>query len=226
MTGAQQILRQTSALGPFFATVEGPLPDGFRPLRELAGAEFWERRINEVGHRLRTEEPRVAASVAQLGLAARLWSVALGTAALAGVVPELGPDRAYWRLPKGGTLELWVPDVRSGEPAETLHAVVVTENLAPIAAAIRSVTPVAERLLWGNAASALAGVLRVLGPAGPAARARAVRLVGELLEWPPLRGGGGPAGAFRRTTCCLYYRVPGGGLCGDCVLDRAPGSGC
>ncbi len=26
--------------------------------------------------------------------------------------------------------------------------------------------------------------------------------------------------AFRRRSCCLYYRVPGGGLCGDCCFDR------
>ncbi|MER5865572.1 (2Fe-2S)-binding protein [Kitasatospora sp. NPDC002040] len=221
MTDAQQILRRTSALGPFFATVDGPLPPDFRPLGELATPGFWERRINEVGPRLRTDEPRVAASVAQLGLAARLWSVALGTAALAGVVPELGPDRAHWRLPRGGTLELWVPGVRAGEPVAALRQAVAVENLAPIGAAIRAVTPVAERLLWGNAASALAGVLKVLPPT---VRAVARPLVGGLLEQPPLVGGGGPAGAFRRTTCCLYYRVPGGGLCGDCVLDRAPGS--
>jgi ferric iron reductase protein FhuF len=23
---------------------------------------------------------------------------------------------------------------------------------------------------------------------------------------------------FRRNSCCLYYRLPEGGLCGDCVL--------
>jgi iron complex transport system ATP-binding protein len=27
---------------------------------------------------------------------------------------------------------------------------------------------------------------------------------------------------YRRTSCCLYYRVPGGGLCGDCVLTTQP----
>ncbi|MFI1618174.1 (2Fe-2S)-binding protein [Streptomyces lydicus] len=27
--------------------------------------------------------------------------------------------------------------------------------------------------------------------------------------------------AFARRSCCLYYRVPGGGLCADCVLRRA-----
>jgi iron complex transport system ATP-binding protein len=27
---------------------------------------------------------------------------------------------------------------------------------------------------------------------------------------------------YRRNSCCLYYRTPRGGLCGDCALDRAP----
>ncbi|MFV2120727.1 (2Fe-2S)-binding protein, partial [Streptomyces sp. Act-28] len=30
--------------------------------------------------------------------------------------------------------------------------------------------------------------------------------------------------ALRRRTCCLYYRCPGGGLCGDCVFDAPPRS--
>jgi ferric iron reductase protein FhuF len=28
---------------------------------------------------------------------------------------------------------------------------------------------------------------------------------------------------FRRQSCCLYYRLPGGGLCGDCCFQRPPG---
>ncbi|MGW5694872.1 (2Fe-2S)-binding protein, partial [Streptomyces asiaticus] len=55
---------------------------------------------------------------------------------------------------------------------------------------------------------------------------RAVRQ-GEQ-DHPPLRDAGtlgtAPLG-YRRRTCCLYYRVPGGGLCGDCVLREAPGRG-
>ena len=29
---------------------------------------------------------------------------------------------------------------------------------------------------------------------------------------------------FRRRSCCLYYRVPGGGVCGDCCFLRPPRS--
>ncbi|WP_372507037.1 (2Fe-2S)-binding protein [Actinomadura madurae] len=34
----------------------------------------------------------------------------------------------------------------------------------------------------------------------------------------PVRGVRG--GGFVRNNCCLYYRVPGGGMCGDCGLAR------
>ncbi|GAA1193677.1 hypothetical protein F4556_005452 [Kitasatospora gansuensis] len=212
MTGGGEALRRAAAVGPFFATVEGPLPDGFRPIAELSAPEFWRRRIAEVGERLGTAEPRVAASVAQLGVAARLWSVALGTAVLGGAVPDF--DRSYWRLPEGGSLELWVPGavVPDGPLAAALHRTVVERRLTPLAAGIRAVTPVAEGLLRGNAASALAGAVRVLG----AGR----ELAAELLDRPPLRGALTATG--RRTSCCLYYRAPGAGLCGDCVFDRPP----
>jgi ferric iron reductase protein FhuF len=46
-----------------------------------------------------------------------------------------------------------------------------------------------------------------------------------VLERSSLRGTVGYTGVdrsgssvFRRTTCCLYYRLPDGGLCGDCAL--------
>ncbi|MYT23087.1 Fe-S oxidoreductase, partial [Streptomyces sp. SID7760] len=82
---------------------------------------------------------------------------------------------------------------------------------------------VSPKVLRGNAASGLVGALRVLldrVPGGPA-----VSLAAELLaEGGPLGDAGafvheeGLGVAFVRRSCCLYYRVPGGGLCGDCVL--------
>ncbi len=29
---------------------------------------------------------------------------------------------------------------------------------------------------------------------------------------------------YRRSSCCLYYRTPNGGLCGDCVFTHMPGT--
>ncbi|MEY7980314.1 (2Fe-2S)-binding protein, partial [Streptomyces pilosus] len=54
---------------------------------------------------------------------------------------------------------------------------------------------------------------------------RAGRLARELLTDPSLAGAGTLTGtAFRRRSCCLYYRVPGGGVCGDCCFVRPPRS--
>ncbi|MEU1022927.1 (2Fe-2S)-binding protein, partial [Streptomyces sp. NPDC005904] len=52
---------------------------------------------------------------------------------------------------------------------------------------------------------------------------RALRLAEALFDHPDLRTTGtlDPA-AFRRRSCCLYYRCPGGGVCGDCCFERPP----
>ncbi|ETB50192.1 hypothetical protein O974_04420, partial [Mycobacterium avium 11-0986] len=44
-----------------------------------------------------------------------------------------------------------------------------------------------------------------------------------LLDTGIMSGAGavtGPPLDFRRASCCLFYRLPGGSVCGDCVLDR------
>lgn len=234
------LLDRVGRIGPYFAVRTGAPggtpPDGFRPLRELYAAgpgTPLARRTAAAAGQLGTAETRVAASIVHLGLAARLWSVALGAAALGAAVPDLDPDRAHFSLPPQGPLDLWLPHPAVADPGgplvERLHRTVVTTNLAPLAAAVRSVAPVAPRLLDGNAASALAGTVRVLGDDPVLRRTEAARAAGSLaralLDRPPLLGTGTRSGPlrFRRTSCCLYYRVPGGGVCGDCVFDRPPG---
>ncbi|MER7754946.1 (2Fe-2S)-binding protein [Kitasatospora sp. NPDC097643] len=229
---------QLAAVGPYFALDTAASPDaapppGYRPLPELYGTgpdAPLAGRIRVVAQRLGTTEPRVAASILHLGLAARLWSVGLGAAVLLGTVPRL--THAWVRLPEQGPIDLWAPpepfDAPAPDPgrlADRLHEIVLVGQLEPLAAAIQAAVPLSGRLLLGNAASALAGTLRVLDAHAPGP-ARA--LVAELLDRPPLAGTGtlrtGPRGtAFRRTSCCLYYRVgPGAGVCGDCCFTRPP----
>ncbi|MFH0520700.1 (2Fe-2S)-binding protein [Streptomyces sp. M41] len=186
-------------------------------------------RVRKVQDALRAPETRIAASVAQQGLAARLWSVTLGCAARYGRVPDLDPRLLHWDPDAGAPDDLRLTEVRPlpADPA-TVARLVLHGHLEPLTAALHTRHRVATGLLWGNAASALVGAARQLdqwaranGHADAAARTRA--LTERLLAHPLLAGTGTLTGmAFRRRSCCLYYRVPGGGVCGDCCFTRPP----
>ncbi|WP_262386745.1 (2Fe-2S)-binding protein [Streptomyces sp. TRM49041] len=199
--------------------VAGPWPDDrMSPLSA---------RVVRVGERLRVPEYRVAASIAQLGLAARLWSVTLGAAALYGVFPEVTPASLRWDPALSTPDDLWWAGsaTRPGTP-EALREVVQYGHLVPLGEALRAAGPVSARLLWGNAGSALGGAVRELtswarSHGRPDVAERAAALAAALLDHPDLSGTL-QLPTLRRRTCCLYYRCPGGGLCGDCVFDRPP----
>jgi iron complex transport system ATP-binding protein len=215
-------LADVARVGPFFAMDTDPDVAGhplWRPYTELYGRALPDQ-IAAVRARLGTDEPRVAASLLFQGIAGRLWSPVLSTAIEHALVPDLDPARTYWRAASPGPILLAAPGAYgTAADAASVRRVVIDRHLRPLVAAIRAVTPVAEGLLWGNAASALAGALAVLAGARPGSAGPGGRLVEELLGTPPLRDTGtlGWLG-FRRRSCCLYYRVPGGGLCGDCAL--------
>ncbi|WP_308294733.1 IucA/IucC family C-terminal-domain containing protein [Streptomyces sp. JJ66] len=209
----------------FFALRSGPPPDGSaRPLAELyAGAAGPLRsRLALVGARLGAPEPRVAASIAYLGLAARLWSITLAPCVRGEPPPDLSPALLRWDPSHSTPDDLWLtpaaPVPPPADPVTHLRATVLDAHLVPLLAATRAEVRVSARLLWGNAASALAGALIQLGRP-----ARAETWVADLLAAPPLAGTGqlGPGG-FRRSTCCLYYRAPGGSVCGDCCFTTPP----
>ncbi|MEV6983531.1 (2Fe-2S)-binding protein [Sphaerisporangium sp. NPDC051017] len=133
--------------------------------------------------------------------------------------------------PAGAAGIIGGPGTGNGQVAELVYRTVVTEMLEPLAEAFRSVSKIASGLLWGNAGSALAGILRTLPQARPDLAPRAARLVGDVLRLGVLAGTGRlaePAPGthlFVRSSCCLYYRVQPGGYCDDCALiptaDRA-----
>ncbi|WP_089312965.1 (2Fe-2S)-binding protein [Actinomadura mexicana] len=213
------VLRRVAGAGPYFELVTegvsgdsawGAFPGDAGRLREIA---------RDHAGRLGTDETRVAASLLFQGLAARVWSPVVAAAAL-GVVPDLSGVR--WRGAPGDPIMLGLAEVRgwrvgsAAEAVEIIHPMVVDGLLRPLREAMLGFVKLADGLVWGNAASALAGSLNV-GPADPG-RAAIVR---ALLAREPLTGAGsfGPRG-FVRNNCCLYYRVPGGGMCGDCGLVR------
>lgn len=135
----------------------------------------------------------------------------------------------HWRPGGAGPWLWWAGPGRVVACPDDLLADVLAGLLAPVVAAMRARASVSPRVLWGDAASAVAAARGLVAAALPASARRATAVAGHLLTAPPLavtaalRPPEPPdvAWSFRRRSCCLYYRVPGGGVCGDCVLhDR------
>jgi len=232
----RQALAAAAAIGPFFALGADPTGLGWRPAasRYQPGSDPFPA---GGGGQLAEAEPRVAASIGQLDFAARLWSPVLGCGLLDSVVPDLAglqirengsrePARLALAKPSG-----WLAaDPR--QLAELSYRTVVVAHLEPLARGLSG--RLADGLLWGNAASAMAGALGVLTAARPDLREQAAEVASALLDTGLLRGTGelrdtgeldvsGAGLGFRRRSCCLFYRLPGGRLCADCCLPRPPG---
>jgi hypothetical protein len=189
---------------------------------------------------------RVAASVVFLGLAARLVSPSLGAAVLGGVVPGLTLDSLWWRPVDGGPVPLAAramtgrairldpenPDAADADAADLDEAAALLSErcvqgvAVPVAAAFRAQFRLSPLVLRGNIASALAGAAGMLAARFPDRAEAAGQLTARMLARGPLAGAGQliqpdasrPRRFLVRNSCCLLYRVPGGGMCGDCVL--------
>lgn len=211
----EQLLAEAASVGPFFA-VRHPVAEADSRLSDLyAGGPALAERLAATAEALGTQHRRVAGSILFQGLAARLWSPVLAVALTANVVLDLDPDETAIG-----------PDGLSGLPTGTAHPApidgvyrsVVVRHLEPLA----GVLDVPATVLWGNASSSLVGSCTVLAAARP--DIDTAEPLEKLLSAGRLAGTGRSAGpgSWRRNSCCLFYRVPGGGLCGDCVLHDQP----
>jgi FhuF 2Fe-2S C-terminal domain len=225
--GVRDVLADVARLGPFFTVGTDPAQGAdpsWRPLRDIWNdPQPLRDRIAHV-RRVLDSDDRVAASITFQGLAALVLSVPLASVVLHGVLPDLTADRLHWRPSAGGPWPLWSADPPLRDPGAL--AAQLEENLAPLVGAVRAQVSISERLLWGNVASSVAAGKRLIGVERPAAAARAAEVAEGLLNAGRLAGAGelrppeppDLAWTFRRRSCCLYYRVRDGGLCGDCVL--------
>ncbi|MFC5996793.1 (2Fe-2S)-binding protein [Pseudonocardia hispaniensis] len=234
------VLADVAGYGPFFEVMTNPaerVDPTWRPMADLyTDPEPLRARIAHVRRVLDGADDRVAASIAFQGLAARILSAPLAVVILHGALPLLTARSLHWRVSVTGPWPLWAADPAAeplpADPAAAARAftdLLVEEHLAPLVAAVRAQVRISERLLWGNAASSVAAGKRLIGTGRPAAAARAARIAGAVLDRGPFTGSGerlppSPPDVewtFRRRSCCLYYRVEGGGICGDCVLGAA-----
>jgi hypothetical protein len=234
-------LTELAELGPFFA-LDWHSPDTapaepWRSMTDLVDGDALAVRVAAVraalaaagGLRPESIEPRVAASIAQLGLVARLISPVLGLAVLTGGVPEVELRHVRWQPVLGGPFPLSVdalPTRRSIDPIDIAATISRRVLAGPVAALVEATRQrsVSVHILWGNVASAINGASTMISAARPELAADVRLIADRLFDTPPLRGTAtsGPDG-FRRRSCCLIYRAAPnatGPLCGDCVLTR------
>lgn len=212
-------LAEIASYGGFFALTVGGDAAGWHPVGQ-SYADGCADLVDATARHYRTTDLRIGASLVHLGHAARLWSPVLACAIGHGVIPDLedlhrADDGAQLRLPKplGEPVASPAPDV--------LYRVVVSGHMRPLAAGLR--VKLAPALLAGNIASALVGAARALLSARPDLHSAIAETTLSLLDTGVLAGSGvltGPRLSFRRHSCCLFYRLPGGSLCGDCVSPR------
>ncbi|MEB3069894.1 ATP-binding cassette domain-containing protein [[Mycobacterium] vasticus] len=216
-------LAQLSTVSSYFAVSTGPIPDGdWRPVAQLYNdRELLAAAVARVGERIGAPDHRVAASTFHLGFAARLWSIGLGGLAEHALLVDLSPDQLCY-AESGGTLRLHLPHpvAWQGTGCEPLLAdIILRDHLAPLAAAIRRLGPISHRLLLGNASAAVLGAARALRSASGWDLARRLCDDERLSDTICFNEAGTD---YRRATCCLFYRTPDGGLCGDCALTHKP----
>lgn len=207
-------------LGPFFSLQRTTDDARWLPLRALYDGPALDERVRYVGDVLgrmtgADVELRVAASTMSLGLFARLVAPLLGAAALGIPLPALGLDATFWQPVQGGPwpLALTGPLVTPDPPAA------LDEVVFPIADVVAERFSLSAQIARGNVASGVFGAVRMIRTARPDLAATA-RALGQSLLAGPLAGTGALDAEFVRSTCCLYYRIPGGGYCGDCVLEK------
>jgi len=216
----ERVLAELAELGPYFAVGTGPVNEDWRSVDQLyTDSALLAEIIGRVQARMDAAEQRVAASTFFLGFAARLWSIGLGALVGHELLPDLGAAQLLVRE-SGGQIQLHIehPVAWQGNDLEPMLAdMVFDEHLARLSAALRRLGPISDKLLRGNAASALLGAARVFD--GNATTGRGWQLARRLcaderlsdtIRFSKI--------GYRRTSCCLYYRVPRGGLCGDCSL--------
>lgn len=248
MVLTDNVVECLAAFGPFFA-VETHIPgtvarQPWRVMSELVeDPDVLVDRVAAVRARLAAAggqgpdavEWRVAASVTQLGLVARLVSPVLAVAVITGALLEVDLASARWQRVLGGAFPLSVPlgltappnagtEADPGQLAGLLGCRVLDGPVRELVEATRSWS-VSPRVLWGNVASAVHGAASVIATSQPVWADRSRLIATLLLDQTLLRGTSiaSTDRGFRRRSCCLIYRAApnaAGAVCGDCVLRR------
>ena len=227
MAGYAELRRDLAAIGPFFA-VETHAPGQamsppWQPMTALAdGSAVLPVRVHAVRDALVRRNSRrpgdvsvqVAASVAHLGLTARLLSPAIAAIAHGHPPISMALEDLWWQDRLGGPVPLSVTSGAAG-PLLPGQAVEAVTN------AVAARFPVSNRVLWGNIGSAANSAAALICIARPELLDSTLAVADGLLADSRVDDGVLRAGPnFRRRSCCLIYRLGNDrtAVCGDCSL--------
>lgn len=239
-SGIEVSINESRLIGGYFNI---PLADGtgWRSFDELTESV---PTINEYVNRTRAAiarsqsiaihevEKRVAASSFQLATIAKLISPVVGCIVLSGTLPDFSSDNLAWRPGIKHSLDLGIvsytglTEIRDEDIVDRIHSNLIDAALRPLSEAIHRATGLSNKVLLGNIASSFNGAVSVLGAQFPNVTDRAFDLVREIVNHGHLRttctfvstSSGRPR--FVRNNCCLFYQLPRGGQCGDCILTQ------
>lgn len=221
-------------LGPFFEVDPAPGADWISWAEVLESPAAVQQRVAEVhavvgaGPGSPKVEDRVSASLAHLGLVARLLSPVLGAALVGEVLPVSPAPQVHLHisgsnpLPMALTRPVAVPVGSARDLVTVFGQLWLGPTVNPLGALVRERYALSPQTLAGNVSSAVAGALNAVAGARPELRPRAHAVLTAFSREGPLAGAGHlrPDGNFVRRSCCLFYRVQGAGTCADCVLGR------
>jgi hypothetical protein len=222
-------LSAAARFGPYFVWEPYDGAPGWRPFADLLDPEVAAERVGIARDTLVRMSglgrddiaERVVASITFLGLASRLLSPLLGAVTAGGANPVPEPGKLWWRPVAGGPVPFACRDL-----GVTQGDALTVDLVEPLLEAFRRRFALSGQVLRGNVASALGGAAGMIADADPGLASRAAAVVAAALEQEPLRGAATlerpdprrDRWFLVRRNCCLYYRIPGGGTCGDCVL--------
>jgi len=241
--GLRDPSNRLAGLGPFFAIHThrvGEMPAGpWRPMLDLVDSpDVMADRIYRVRNALAVSacrpvdevEKRVAASIAQMGLVARVIAPVLASLTIGKSLLDPRLSQLWWQDQLGGPFPLSVAVTSVGAKADVLSRARtrITEALDDpverLTVAALDGAAVSSRVLWGNVASAINSAATLIGATEPRLAERSSALAAYALTDRRLDAEAGlPGPDFRRSSCCLIYRLaPYGaaGVCADCVLQQ------
>lgn len=192
---------------------------------DLLSADLAAGRLAEVvaatGPGRGSEDPQVLASLWWQAYAYRLAGTTLAAWVVAGAAPDPCAPGTGVGMARSRPSSLLVDPATPVLPDldELLEAVLA--NLDRVSVALRAEHRLGEQLVHGNALAGIAAALgAVVTAEGAPPSADRAELVLAALPWSDLAEWSTAPWAFRRRTCCLWWKTTAadGALCEDCSL--------